>query len=69
MLFGVHLIAMSEGLDRRLDVIFNEISDLCADGLMFWRQSEINHVLPPFVGFNTGMSTQHQSRKFHLAPS
>ena len=50
MLFGVHLVAMTERLDRRLDVIFNEISDLCADGLMFWRQSEINHVLPPYIG-------------------
>ena len=47
MLLGVHFIAMTKRLNGRLNVIFNEISDLCTNGLVFWRQSEINHVLPP----------------------
>jgi hypothetical protein len=47
MLFGVHFVAMSEWLNRRFDVIIDEVPHLRTNSFVFWRQSEINHVLPP----------------------
>jgi hypothetical protein len=49
MLFWIHLIAVSEWLNRRFDVILNKVPHLRTNGFVFWRQSEINHVLPPYI--------------------
>jgi hypothetical protein len=47
MLLWIHLIAVSEWLNRRFDVILDEVPHLRTNSFVFWRQSEINHVLPP----------------------
>ena len=49
MLLWIHLIAVSEWLNRRFDVILNKVPHLRTNGFVFWRQSEINHVLPPYI--------------------
>ena len=50
MLFGIHLVAVTKWLNRRFDVILDKVPHLGANGFMLWRQSEINHVLPPYIG-------------------